>query len=147
MEELLRYTAQKIVTDIQNEFDRKRVNDTGKGKASLSYRIEGNTIIIEGLARVMFLEFGRRPGGFPPIDVIQAWVERKLNVDPEKSRGVAFVIARKIAEKGTDILTYRSKGLQIELLIADINDRFLSEVTAHMAETITGGLVKTWVKI
>jgi len=144
MEELLNYTGRKIVEDLKSEFDKKRLNDTGGAKDSLSYRVEGNKIIIEGLARVLFLEFGRRPGKFPPIDVIQAWVERKLNVEPDKSRGVAFVIARKIAEQGTDILTNRAKGLQIELVLSDISDRFLSEVASQMAELVTGGLVKAW---
>jgi hypothetical protein len=47
------------------------------------------------------IENGRAPGRFPPIDVISAWVGRKLAVTDLKSRrSVAFLVARKIALQG-----------------------------------------------
>lgn len=144
--ELLDLAAKKIVEELQAEFDAKSLNDTSKAKSSISYKIEGNKIIIEGLKRLLFLEFGRRPGKFPPIDVIQKWVERNLKVDPKRSKNVAFLIAKKIAEKGTEILTDRTKGLQIELIIEDIDKMFLSALTGQVAEAITGGLIKEWEK-
>jgi len=47
------------------------------------------------------VEYGTKPH-FPPIEPIKYWVEKKLGIGPEKSASVAFLIARKIAEKGTE---------------------------------------------
>jgi hypothetical protein len=47
------------------------------------------------------VETGRRPGKMPPIAPLALWAERKLGVSPEESTEVGFLIARKIARKGT----------------------------------------------
>ena len=49
----------------------------------------------------IIVEMGRRPGKFPPIGPIELWVRRKLGVPADRSRAVAFLVARKIARKGT----------------------------------------------
>lgn len=47
------------------------------------------------------IEYGRRPGkAMPPVAPIALWARRKLGVSEEESRGVGFVIARKIAVEG-----------------------------------------------
>jgi len=48
------------------------------------------------------VEMGRKPGKFPPIAPIELWVRRILGVPAGQARGVAFVVARKIAEHGTE---------------------------------------------
>lgn len=48
-----------------------------------------------------WVENGRRPGRFPPIIVIQRWVEMKLQVAGPEARRAAFLIARQIARAGT----------------------------------------------
>ncbi len=47
------------------------------------------------------VEMGRRPGKMPPVAPLALWAERKLGVAPDDARNVAFLIARKIAKKGT----------------------------------------------
>ena len=49
----------------------------------------------------VIVEGGRRPGRFPPIGPIELWVRRKLGVSEKKSHSVAFLVARKIARRGT----------------------------------------------
>jgi hypothetical protein len=46
------------------------------------------------------VELGTRPH-FPPVEALEDWVRARLNVKPEEVRGVAFLIARKIAAHGT----------------------------------------------
>jgi hypothetical protein len=46
------------------------------------------------------VELGTKPH-FPPLAPLQDWVEKKLGVDKSESRQVAFLVARKIARKGT----------------------------------------------
>lgn len=50
----------------------------------------------------LFVEYGRRAGKFPPIDEIVQWVRKKLRIREQKAaKGIGFLIARKIAKKGT----------------------------------------------
>lgn len=46
------------------------------------------------------VELGTKPH-FPPLEPLRDWVEKKLGVSKKESRGVAFLVARKIAAKGT----------------------------------------------
>jgi hypothetical protein len=49
-----------------------------------------------------YVEHGRGPGGFPPIDAIQLWVRRKLAVGSEEEvAAVAYLVGRAIAQRGT----------------------------------------------
>lgn len=136
--------GRKYTAGIRQRMSERNLNDTGKGSESLSYKVEGDRLIIEGVARLLFLEFGRRPGTWPPRDVIEAWVRRKLKVSDKEVKSVAYLVARKIKEKGTDILTDRTKGLQLELIIADLNDELFNDVATGQAASITDGLIKAW---
>lgn len=56
-----------------------------------------------------YVENGRKPGRFPPIDKILEWIKVKPVIPYTDSRGrlpteeqLAFLIARKIAEQGTE---------------------------------------------
>lgn len=46
------------------------------------------------------VELGTKPH-FPPVAALRDWVEKKLGVDPARSASVAFLVARKIAKRGT----------------------------------------------
>lgn len=57
----------------------------------------------------IYVENGRKPGRFPPIDKILEWIRIKPITPYSDSRGrlpteeqLAFLIARKIAEQGTE---------------------------------------------
>lgn len=132
------------VKELKDTFDDKELNDTSRAKDSINHKVAGNTLIIEGFARVLFLEFGRSPGRFPPIDKLRGWVERKLGVSQDESEGVAYAISKKIAEKGTTIFNDRSKGLQIELTVNMINQVILENITKSLSLEITNGLAKFW---
>lgn len=49
------------------------------------------------------IEFGRKPGGFPPWQEnsgLYRWVKNKLGIVGKMTKTVAFLIARKIAKEG-----------------------------------------------
>ena len=57
----------------------------------------------------IFVENGRKPGRFPPIDKILEWIRIKPVIPYSDNRGrlpteeqLAFLIARKISEQGTE---------------------------------------------
>lgn len=133
-------TAQAIESRIKDQFDSKGLNDTGKGKGSISAKADGNKIIVEGLARVLFLEYGR--GGNKNYNseswkelmpIIRPWVVRRLGVPDSENFGLARYISDKIAREGTDIFTDQAKGLQLELIVADILEKALNEVANEQA--------------
>lgn len=130
--DILTIAGATFVKEIKNEFDEKKLNDTKAARNSISFKTKGTTLRIEGKLRTIFLQDGRKAGKFPPINVIQGWVERKLNVPKEESRGVAFVIARKIAQKGTDIFTDKAKGLQLELILDSMQTLLLAEISKEV---------------
>lgn len=146
MDDYLDRLGEEILKGIKQSFSDKDLNDTRSAVNSLSYTVKGNSLIIEGIARVLFLEFGRSGGTMPPIDKLQGWVERKLGVAPEESRSVAFAVAKKIEKEGTNIFTDRSKGLQIEITLEMINKKFLEEFTDKLGAEITSGLFNLWTK-
>ncbi len=80
--------------------------NTGQLRNSVAWRvptIEGQTIeggVGTNVAYALPIEFGSRPH-WPPRDPIELWVRRKLQVPANRARAVAFLIARKIARRGT----------------------------------------------
>jgi hypothetical protein len=144
MDNPLDQIGKDFVDGIKQAFDDKRLNDTGGARASLSYKVDGKKLIIEGMARVLFLQYGRAPGTPPPFGVIRDWVIRKLNPEEGAVWIITKTIVDKIAEKGTDIFRDKAKGLEIELLLQKLNDELLLEITIFEQARITNGLIKTW---
>lgn len=57
----------------------------------------------QALAHAEAIEFGRKPGGFPPYKEntsLYRWVKLKLGIGGKMTKSVAFLIARKIAKYG-----------------------------------------------
>jgi HK97 gp10 family phage protein len=48
-----------------------------------------------------FVEYGRRAGKMPPVYMLKQWVRKKFGVDAKEAKAIGFLIARKIAKKGT----------------------------------------------
>lgn len=55
------------------------------------------------------VEMGTKPH-FPPLAPIQHWVENKLGLIGSEAKSVAFLVARKISQKGTTGAGMFSKG-------------------------------------
>jgi len=143
-EQALKAIGEEFVRDIRDAFDEKNLIDRGGAKNSISFRTEPNRLLIEGLGRVGFLNFGRRPGTPPPFNVIRDWVIRKLNPPEEGVYPITKAIVKKIAEKGTDILTDRTKGLELEIIMAELTEELSEKIINFTALEITDGLIKTW---
>ena len=66
-------------------------------------RVNGDSVLgVVGspLSYATYVELGTRPH-FPPIEPLIDWVKTKLGVVDKEARGVAFLIARAIAARGT----------------------------------------------
>lgn len=80
------------------------------------------------------VELGTKPH-WPPIGPIQHWVEGKLHVPANESKSVAFLIARKIARKGT-------KGVRMFGKAFDDNRSKIMNILGRIPEKIVRRVMK-----
>lgn len=113
-------------------------------RGSVTHKLMGEAIgeglgvagkVFSPLNYALPVELGTKPH-FPPIEPLRDWVEKKLGVDASASRGVAFLIARKIAAKGT-------QGAKMFIGALDKNaaqvNAILARAVARIAARLGGG--------
>ena len=100
-----------------------------------------------------YVENGRGPGGFPPIDKIQEWVEVKpISIQPDMNgkipsvRQVSFAIAKKIAEEGTQGKPFfePAKEVAIREFEAAIDEAIEDDIYDYINELVIKGMNKTF---
>ena len=113
-----------ILTDTQKAFKDKRLDASGQTSRELKVEVDKrNQASLVGPAHLVFLNVGRGPGKFPPIQNIQEWIQNKglQGRDAQgrfiKQRSFAFLIARKIAREGTEIFKDKTKGLEFQKIL------------------------------
>lgn len=79
------------------------------------------------------IEYGRRPGARrPPVEPIARWAQRKLGLPYKNARSMAFVIARRIGQRGLlprRVLTSeQTTRLLLEALERDVLHELLAEL-------------------
>lgn len=107
--------AERTIQGIRNNIKEKQVtkygamNASGKMADSLGYRIDDKGLTIYSTEKFFtVLETGRNPGKRPPISVVEQWIKDKPIASDINPKSLAFLIARKIGEKGS--LLYRQGG-------------------------------------
>lgn len=78
----------------------------GLARQGWSQQVTGTSASLQGeffnpVPYALPLETGRKPGKQPPTEAIQLWVTRKLGLEGDEARSVAFLIARAIGRRGT----------------------------------------------
>jgi len=104
-EDILEKELELLKEDLIEAYDAKGMRASGAWAEALEVEVTLNTGKITGLKYSQQLEYGRRAGGFPPIDIIEQWIEDKgikAIDDNITNRTLAFLIARKIARVGWD---------------------------------------------
>lgn len=82
------------------------------------------------------MEMGRKPGSFPPVSALERWVQLKLGVDSRYARGVAFVVARKIAASGIKGYFYLKRGLEAS---KDRIAQYFNDALTNLGKDLTNG--------
>lgn len=101
----LRKSAMKVVSEAQQNI-RKAPNANNTGAMSNSGKVRGKTGGLEyeaGFASqyAYYVEHGRKAGRMPPVKLLAEWAKKKLRVDDKRKMSVGYLVARKIARKGT----------------------------------------------
>jgi hypothetical protein len=81
------------------------------------------------------VELGTRPH-FPPVEPLIDWVKTKFHVKGEKeARGLAFVIARKISQRGTPAkYPFRDTFVEAQPEVFAIFDRAVARISERLAK-------------
>lgn len=101
-------------------------------KASAETRVGSQGLLVGNSSPYAgVIEYGRRRGAKrPPIEPIARWAQRKLRLPYPKAKGIAFVIAKRIGERGLkarQVLTSRTTtSLLIEGMKRDVLRELLS---------------------
>lgn len=101
-------TGLNIIADAQQNLKANGTNYTGQ--LSNSGRVEdvrGRDALdvgffSRGRGYAEYVEYGRRSGRFPPVAQLAQWARKKLRVKAQEAGSVGFLIACKIAMKGTE---------------------------------------------
>lgn len=93
-----------------------------------------------------YIESGRRPGSFPPVDAIRRWIQVKPIVPKRDSNGrlptqnqLAFLIGRKIATEGIEPVPVMKDALtRLNAEMEQAIDRAIEQdITTEMTNLVT----------
>lgn len=115
---------------------------SGKWIESLKAEVSNGKGVIYAEHYTEQLTKGRRPGARPPINPLKEWAQRKLGVSEENSLGVAFAIATKIANEGTNIYKDGGSDLLDGVITTARVDRLITNVGEFVGAKITEELIR-----
>jgi hypothetical protein len=140
-------TRQEAVKDFFDKLRQARIDDQkAKGIRASGYSADSQRVEVDEMGGRLigadYLYFqgprpdgvsGRKPGGMPPVEAIIEWLKHKttFQVTADEGpglRGLAFAIARKIANKGTDIYQGKRPGLSIEAKMAEFKKELVNNI-------------------
>lgn len=107
---VMREELEKLKRRIVENHIRAGQRASGRTIASMRVEVDDEAGILFGRQAFATLEFGRKPGKVPKgfYQIIQQWVIDK-GIQVEKPKSFAYLVARKIANEGTEL--YRKGGI------------------------------------
>lgn len=101
------------------------MNATGKWLDSLEAKAVNGNGEIWGMNYTYWLANGRKPGVAPPVSALIPWVNAKLGIGGKEAISIAFAVATKIKNEGTN---YYPDGTDLlEVLNSDEVKKYVSE--------------------
>lgn len=128
----MRNATQKIQNEARNNIRIHGTTFQGNLARSITVReataYRGQVATSEGYSGAV--EFGRRPGKFPPVAPLERWAAIKLG-----KPGLGFVVARKIKEKGTKEQPYMEPAFRDNINYVLDQFKMAADILVHkMAE-------------
>ena len=130
--------------DLIASYDAKGMRASGNWADQLEVYTDENRAILFGEDYTQQLETGRKAGKFPPLKMIEQWVEDKgilnnLQGNISKS-SLVFLIARKIAREGwnrerfggVDLISEIVTEERLQKIIEEVGEAKLIEFTAEI---------------
>lgn len=105
--------VEKFNDSIVEALDSKNISNTREAARSLHIEYGKDFVRSIGIFYLEFLDTGRAPGNFPPIQPLIDWAKSKFGVNDAEAKQIAFLTGRKIARLGTEIFRNNSKGIEL----------------------------------
>lgn len=133
---LLKYYGELIVTRLHNDILQKRVtkygavNASGDLAKSVRYEVDSTGLRVYANDYIYYLVHGRKPGKFPPKDVLIEWVQLRNFAPDLPMNQRTFLAGRSMKEKGTTAWIQGGTDLIDDV----INDTLIREITQAFAD-------------
>tara|TARA_R100001015_G_C4532565_1_gene98605 strand:+ start:80 stop:535 length:456 start_codon:yes stop_codon:yes gene_type:complete len=107
----------RMVSDIKDQLMKRDKPKYASGTLvdNLTFEVEGKQLTIKSQGAGKYqriVDSGRRPGKYPPRGVIEDWItEKNLKAKSVKQSSLAFVIKRKIQQKGIPGINFTKNTL------------------------------------
>jgi hypothetical protein len=143
--EILSVEFESLKEDLIKAYDAKGMRASGKFADGLEVVVSDLNVKLLGYDYSQQLETGRQSGKFPPINMIEQWIEDKgianrLNGEITKNQ-LAFLIARKIAREGWKREGYGGVDLISDVVTDERIQRIINEVGEAQMITYTTEIV------
>ncbi len=119
--------VEKFNDSIRDALNNKDISDTREAANSLFVEHGEDFVQSIGIFYIEFLDTGRGPGKFPPIEPLKDWAKSKFGVDDKEATSIAFAVAHKIKKLGTEIFISNNKGIELDKKIVTLRKN-LNEV-------------------
>ena len=144
-EQILKEEMISIVVDLKVKHNELGMKASGDWLDALHEQTVGLTGKVIGLHYSEYLESGRKPGGFPPIDSIIRWINDKgikPIEDNMKISTLAFLIARKIAKDGWMREDHGGVELVTQVITPERVQRIINRVSEFNINSFTSQLTE-----
>lgn len=149
--DILQKEFDKLSADLTTRYVELGMKASGKWDKEKTVEIsESGTVVsakIEGTPYTRQLQFGRKPGKFPPLAAIEQWIRDK-NIQPDiPIRSLAYLIARKIAKEGTKYFKQGGTDLVDSVVTPERIDSIIAQVGIINVDAIVRGFVTELKKV
>lgn len=149
--ETLQIELEKVNKDLATKHRELGMEASGQWIKSLesTSKESGTRFIgtIKGAKYTEQLQYGRKPGAFPPVNAIERWIAHKRITSDIPVRSLAFLIARKISKEGTRYFKQGGTDLIDSVITPQRVDEIVSKVGVIHVNAIVSGLVKELEKL
>lgn len=102
LKEAIKIVARKVFEESQLNIVKLGISDTGfLLRSGILLPTKQGMIINYSAPYAWQIEKGRMPGSMPPVEALEKWVRRKMQVPRKEQRKTAWAIAMKIKKYGT----------------------------------------------
>jgi len=121
----LRNASRILELKLKEAITRQDSIATGELLNSVRVRVDDNGLVISMNEYAQYIEEGRKPGTWAPVNAIRNWVRVKLNVPASQVNSVAFLVNRKIFLEGIKAKPFIEDAIQdwIKDTKRDLEDR------------------------
>lgn len=147
--EVLQEEFESIKAELVQRYNELGMKSSGLWESELEISIDGDesksSSKVLGLNYTEQLVFGRKPGKFPPIKAIEQWIQDKGIATIGKNistSSLAFLIARKIAQEGTNYFKQGGTDLVESVITPERIQSIIDRVKEINVVTMTNGLIE-----